>query len=89
MKAITIQEAQGQLGQLIAKACRGELIVLTDGDKSVTLDPGGSRDLEEDSPELEAELLKAANGPFTPLREGELRELADRALQEHRAKRQG
>ncbi len=89
MKAITIQEAQGQLGQLIAKACRGELIVLTDGDKSVTLDPGGSLHLEEDSPELEAELLKAANGPFTPLREGELRELADRALQEHRAKRQG
>ena len=79
MKAITIQEAQGQLGQLIAKACRGELIVLTDGDKSVTLDPGGSLDLEEDGPELEAELLKAANGPFTPLREGELREIADRA----------
>ena len=89
MKAITIQEAQGQLGQLIAKACRGELIVLTDGDKSVTLDPGGSLDLEEDGPELEAELLKAANGPFTPLREGELREIADRALREHRAKRQG
>lgn len=88
MKAITIQEAQGQLGQLIAKACRGELIVLTDGDKSVTLEPGGSLDLEEDSPELEAELLKAANGPFTPLREGELREIADRALREHRAKRQ-
>lgn len=89
MKAITIQEAQGQLGQLIAKACRGELIVLTDGDKSVTLYPGDSLDLEEDSPELEAELLKAANGVFTPLREGELREIADRALQEHRAKRQG
>lgn len=87
MKAITIQEAQGQLGQLIAKACRGELIVLTDGDKSVTLDPGGSLDLENDSPELEAELLKTANGPFAPLREGELREIADRALREHRAKR--
>ena len=87
MKAITIQEAQGQLGQLIAKACRGELIVLTDGDKSVTLDPGGSLDLENDSPELEAELLKTANGPFTPLREGELREIADRALREHRTKR--
>jgi len=42
--------------------------------------------LEEDSPELEAELLKAANGPFKPYRESELREIADRALQEHRAK---
>ncbi len=89
MKAIPVQEAQGQLGQLIAEACRGELIVLTDGDRKVTLAPGVPLDLEEDSPELEAELLKAVNGPHSPLREGELREIADRALREHRAKRQG
>lgn len=84
MKAITIQEAQGQLGQLIAKACRGELIVLTDGDKSVTLDPGGSLDLEEDSPELEAELLKAANGPFTPYSSEEMRAACERIIREKR-----
>ena len=89
MKAISVQEAQGKLGQLIAEACRGEVIVLTDGDKQVTLEPGVPLDLEEDSPELEAELLKAVNGPHSPLREGELREIADRALREHRAKRQG
>jgi hypothetical protein len=64
------------------------LIVLTDGDKQVTLDPGVPLDLEEDSPELEAELLKAVEGPHSPLREGELREIADRALSEHRARRQ-
>ena len=85
MKAISIREAQGQLGQLIAEACRGETIVLTDGDNRVTLEPR-VLDLEEDSPELEAELLKAVNGPHSPLREGELREIADRALREHRAK---
>jgi hypothetical protein len=45
-------------------------------------------DLDEDSPELEAELLKGANGPFRPYRESELREIADRALAEHRAKQQ-
>jgi antitoxin (DNA-binding transcriptional repressor) of toxin-antitoxin stability system len=89
MKAIPVQEAQGQLGQLIAEACRGEIIVLTDGDKRVTLEPGVALDLEVDSPELEAELLKTAKGPFTPLREGELREIADRALREHRARRRG
>ncbi len=89
MKAIPVQEAQGQLGQLIAEACRGELIVLTDGEKKVTLEPGSPLDLEEDSPELEAELLKAVNGPHSPLREGELREIADRALSEHRARRKG
>jgi antitoxin (DNA-binding transcriptional repressor) of toxin-antitoxin stability system len=55
--AIPVREAQGQLGQLIAEARRGELIVLTDGPKKVRLEPGASLDLEQDSPELEAELL--------------------------------
>jgi len=86
MKAISIREAEGQLGQLVAEACRGETIVLTDGDNEVTLSPRPLLDLEEDSPELEAELLKAVNGPHAPMREGELREIADRALREHRAK---
>ena len=45
----------------------------------MTLEAGVPLDLEEDSPELEAELLKAANGPFTPLLEGELREIANLA----------
>jgi hypothetical protein len=87
MKAISIREAEGQLGQLVAEACRGETIVLTDGDNEVTLSPRPFLDLEEDSPELEAELLKAANGPFRPFHEGELRQIADKALREHRAKR--
>ena len=43
-------------------------------------------DLEEDSPELEAELLKAAKGPFTPWKPEEFREIADKALREHRTK---
>jgi antitoxin (DNA-binding transcriptional repressor) of toxin-antitoxin stability system len=85
VKAISILEAQGQLGELIAQACRGETIVLTDGNNEVTLAPH-VLDLEEDSPELEAELLKAANGPFRPFHESELREIADKALREHRAK---
>jgi len=89
MKAIPVQEAQGKLGQLIAEACRREVIALTDGGKRVTLAPGVAMDLEEDSPELEAELLKAAKGPFTPWKPEEFQEIADRALQEHRAKRQG
>ena len=84
MNAISILEAQGQLGRLIAEACRGETIVLTDGDRRVTLEPGVALDLEEDSPELEAELLKAANGPFKPFQESELQEIADRALQQLR-----
>ncbi len=88
MKEVTIREAQGQLGELIAQACRGELIVLTDGDKQVALEPRAVLDLEEDSSELEAELLRAVNGPHAPFSEGELRESANRALREHRKRRQ-
>ena len=80
MRAVTIREAQGQLGELIAQACRGELIVLTDGDKQVALEPRALLDLEEDSPQLEAELLRAVNGPHAPFSEGELRELAIKAV---------
>lgn len=88
MKAVSIKEAEGQLGKLIAEAYQGEVIVLTDGDLEVTLNPRGALDIDVDSPELEAELLKAVNGPHSPMREGELREIADQALREHRAKRQ-
>jgi hypothetical protein len=88
MKAVTVQEAQGQLGELIAQACRGAFIVLTDGKNQVALEPRLPLDLERDSPELESELLNAVNGPHTPLSEGELRASANRALAEHRERRQ-
>ncbi len=42
-------------------------------------------DPEVDSPELEAQLFKAVNGPDAPLRHAELREIADRAIREYRA----
>lgn len=87
MKAISIREAEGRLGQLVAEACKGETIVLTDGDNQVTLAPR-ILDLEEDSPELEAELLKAVNGPHYPLRESDLQNIADRALRDHRDRQQ-
>lgn len=81
MKAISIVEAQGQLGRLIAEACRGETIVLTDGDNQVTLAPH-VLDLEEDSPELEAELLKAVNGPHSPYSYEEMRAACERIVRE-------
>ena len=84
MKAIPILEAQGQLGELIAQACRGETIVLTDGDKRVTLEPGIVLDLEEDSSELEAELLKAVNGPHSPYSSEEMRAACERIVREKR-----
>lgn len=41
-------------------------------------------DLEQDSPELEGELLKAARGPFTPYSSRKMREVCERALRELR-----
>ena len=84
MKAIPVGEAQGQLGRLIAEACRGEFIVLTDGDKRVALEPQVPLDLEEDSPELEAELLKAIDGPYTPYSSEEFRTIGERIIREQR-----
>jgi antitoxin (DNA-binding transcriptional repressor) of toxin-antitoxin stability system len=82
MKSLTVREAEGQLADLIAEAYRGQTVVLTDGDRRVTLLPQTGLDLEEDSPELENELLKAVNGPHAPLGENELREIATRARKE-------
>lgn len=87
MKTFTVGEAQGKLAQLIAEAHRGENIVLTDGERTVMLEPRLPTDPEIDSPELEAELLKAASGPFTPYSPEEMREHCARMVRE-RQKRQ-
>jgi hypothetical protein len=84
MKAIAIRDAEGQLGRLVAEACRGETIILTDGENEVTLSPRPILGLEEDSPELEAELLKAANGPFTPYSSEEMRAACEKIIREKR-----
>jgi len=85
MKAVTVQEAQHQLGQLIAEACGGELIVVTDGNKQVALEPRVAQgEEEEESPELEAELLKAANGPFTPYSATEMRQACEQIVRNKR-----
>ena len=83
MKSVSVREAEGRLSQLVAAACRGETIVLTDGDKRVTLEPRGL-DLEEDSPELEAELLKAVNGPHSPYSSEEMRAACEKIVREKR-----
>jgi hypothetical protein len=82
VKTLTIGEAQGQLAELIAEAHQGVVIVLTDGEKQVWLDTQKPLDLETDSPELEAELLKAIDGPFTPYSSKEMRSIGERIIKE-------
>ena len=80
MKTLTVREAQGQLAELIAEAHEGAVIVLTDGGKQVWLDTHKPLDLETDNPELEAELLKAIDGPFTPYSSEEMRSIGERII---------
>jgi hypothetical protein len=84
MKTLTVQEAQRQLGQLIAEANEGSVIVLTDGRQKVTLQPGAAVNLEEDTPELEAELMKAIDGPYTPYSTEEMRRIVERIIRDEK-----
>jgi hypothetical protein len=86
VKTLTIGEAQGQLAELIAEAHQGVVIVLTDGEKQVWLDTQKPLDLETDNPELEAELLKAIEGPFTPYSSMEMRSIGERIIKEKTGK---
>ena len=80
VKTLTVGEAQGQLAELIAEAHQGAVIVLTDGEKQVWLDTQKPLDLETDNPELEAELLKAIDGPFTTYSSEEMRSIGERII---------
>jgi len=83
---LTVGEAQGQLAELIAEAHRGAVIVLTDGEKQVWLDTHKPLDLETDNPELEAELLKGIDGPFTPYSSEEMHSIGERIIREKRGR---
>ncbi len=88
MKTVTLHVAKEQLSRILAEAHQGDIIVLTDGARRVTLEPsadhGGALDLDlqKDSPELGAELLKAAEGQFTPYSRRDLEGVADQVLRE-------
>ena len=47
----------------------------TDGEKQVGPEPTVPLDIEKDTPELEAELLKAIGGPFTPYSPDEMNDI--------------
>lgn len=70
----TVQEIKAAI-ETLSPAERAELERLLR--ESPTLDP------EVDSPELEAELLKAIDGPYTPYSSEEFRELGEQIIREH------
>jgi hypothetical protein len=74
----TVQEIKAAI-ETLSPAERAELEQLL-RDSPPPLDP------EVDSAELEAELLKAASGPFTPYSAEEFREIGERIIREKRQK---
>jgi hypothetical protein len=88
MKTVTITSAQPELGKLVEEVYRGAEVILVYGDKKVRLEPCGTDDssvdlnLEEDSSELEAELLKGVRGKFTPYSPKDLEEIAESVKRE-------
>jgi len=84
VRTLTVREAQGQLAELIAEAHQGAVIVLTDGEKEVWLDARKPLELETDNLELETELLKGIDGPFTLYSSEEMRSLGERIIKEQR-----
>ena len=71
----TVQEIKAAI-ETLAPAERAELERLL-RKTSPPLDP------EVDSPELEAELLKAIDGPYTAYSAEEFREIGERIIREH------
>lgn len=84
MKTLTVQEAQTHLGSLLAEANDGNLIVVTDGERKVTPTAGAVLDLDEDSPELERELLKGIDAPYTSYSAEEMRNIVERVIREEK-----
>jgi hypothetical protein len=69
----TVQEIKAAI-ETLSPADRAELERLLR--QSSTLDP------EVDSPDLEAELLKAIDGPYTPYSQEEFRELGEQIIRD-------
>lgn len=74
----TVQEIKAAI-ETLSPAERAELERLL-RESSPPLDP------EVDSPELEAELLKAINGPYTPYSAEEFREIVETIIREEERK---
>lgn len=84
MKTVTVTAAQPELRRLVEEAFQGTPVVLAYGEKRVKLEryapPSGALqlDLEQDSAELEAELLKAVRGNFRPYSTEDLEAIVER-----------
>jgi hypothetical protein len=66
MKTLTVREAKSKLENLVDKVQRGGPVILIQGNKLAKLERYDLLDPEFDSPQLEAMLLEAVEGPHSP-----------------------
>jgi hypothetical protein len=82
MKSVTMRVEKEQLDRLLAEVRPGDAVILTDGAREIMFESAPPLDLDEDSPDLAKELLKAIDGPFADYSRGELEAIAARVLAE-------
>jgi hypothetical protein len=86
MKTLTVHLDHDQLSRIIAEAQQGDVIVLTDGERRLTLQAGhsdgGELDMEQGRPELAAELLLAGKRRVTAYSREDLEAVAEQIRRE-------
>ncbi len=78
MKTLTVSEAKPRLGKLVDEVQQGAPVILVCGNKLAKLERYDLLDPECDSPQLEAMLLEAVQGPHTPYSRKDLPTAAER-----------
>jgi antitoxin (DNA-binding transcriptional repressor) of toxin-antitoxin stability system len=86
MKTLTVDQAKPELAKLVEEAHAGSPVILVLNEKLVKLERYVPFDPEEDSPELEAMLLKAVTGPHTAYSRKDSEDVAAKVRREMRKK---
>jgi len=86
MKTLTVSQAKPKLAKLVDEVHAGSPVILVHNDKLVKVERYEPLDPEDDSPELEAMLLKAVTGPHSPYSKKDLESVAEKVRREMRRK---
>jgi hypothetical protein len=84
MKTLTISQARTRLGTLVDGVQKGGPVILIHGNKLAKLERYELLDPEADSPQLEAALLEAVQGPHAPYSRAEMDSVLAKVCKEER-----
>ena len=84
MKTMTVSQARTRLGTLVDRVQKGSPVILIHGNKLAKLERYELLDPEADSPQIEAALLEAVQGPHAPYSRREMESVLAKVCQEER-----